>query len=68
MAPLRLLIAAFMAAAIVNVVDAIGAEMRPLKLPFAPTPDNAAALSDKAVEVVRQVDGFSLDYSQEMIK
>ena len=39
-----------------------------LRLPFPPVPENAAALAQKAVDAVRNVDGISLDYSPESLK
>ncbi len=42
--------------------------MPSLRLPLAPTPENASALAEKAVEAVRQVDGAELDYSQKSLE
>lgn len=44
------------------------AQQRSLRLPFAPTPENAAALAGRAVQTVRDIDGVGLDFTPESLK
>lgn len=51
-----------------EITSKVSAQERPLRLPFAPTPQNAAALADRAVKTIRDVEGIALDYSPSSLK
>ena len=49
-------------------VPAAEAQERPLRLPLAPTPENATALAARAVQAVRDLDRVELDFTPESLK